>query len=164
MLTLKDVKLVCPSQRGTQLEGIVFYSVSSNPDEIMPKSLFAPLSLDQDENVTNLKKALNNGAIATLWKKEEVVPAFLPTDFPVFFVTNIIESLEMVVKHYIDSYSMKRNETVHTKFLFSIPIKHSGKNELYGHETKDKLAKLQYKVENAIPFAVIDVKGGEELC
>jgi hypothetical protein len=160
MLTLKDVKQICPMQRGTQLEGITIHAVSTNSETGLSKGLFVPLSLDNEENIESLKKALNNGAIATLWKKDEAVPAFLPTDFPVFFVEDYIESFEMVVKHYIDSYSMKRNETVHTQFLFSIPIKHSKKNDFYAKDINKRLDFLKTTVKNVIPSAVFDMKGG----
>ncbi|KAA0548028.1 hypothetical protein FZW96_09845 [Bacillus sp. BGMRC 2118] len=159
MLTLKDVRNIFEEQRGIGLESITFQSVTTNPDVVLPKSLFIPLSFDHDKNVKDLGVALTNGAVGTLWKKGDNVPRYLPTHFPVFFVENYLDALEKVVNYYIETYSMKGNETVHTKFLLPITCKHS---EIYSKEIEETLYNLSTLMKKEIPSLLIEEEGGEE--
>ncbi|MBM6618549.1 hypothetical protein [Bacillus suaedaesalsae] len=161
MLTLKDVRHIFEEQRGIALESISFSTVTTNPNAALPKSLFIPMSFDHEKNVKDLGLALNNGSVGTLWKKNDPVPGYLPTHFPVFFVESYGDALTKVVNYYIETYSMKGNETVHTKFLLPITCIHS---EFYSKEIEDTLYNLSTIMKKEIPNLLIEEKGGEEQC
>lgn len=162
MLTLKDVSHIFEEQRGIALEGIQFHTVTTNPEAVLPKSLFIPLSLEPNNNEKDLRLALHNGAIGALWKKGHIVPRFLPTHFPVFIVDEYLDALKKVVNYYIETYSMKGNETVHTKFLIPITCKQGEKNDSYSKEIEDTLYNLSTIMKKEIPSLLIEEKGGEE--
>jgi UDP-N-acetylmuramyl pentapeptide synthase len=164
MLTLADVKKVCPLQKGVQLDDVGFQVVYSNSELSVSKGLFLPLSLDNEENNSQLKTALNNGAIAVLWRKDHALPSFLPNHFPVFIVDDLLDSLNLIVKNYINSNTVKGTNTVHTNFLFSITIKHNDENISYANAVKDKLINLTTILKKAFPDQVLDEKGGEGPC
>ncbi|WP_456275586.1 hypothetical protein [Bacillus sp. AK128] len=162
MLTLADVLKDCPLQRGLQLDDVVFNVVYSNPELPVSKGLYLPLSLNSEENTENLKQALYQGAIATFWRKEDEMPAFLPTHFPVFLVDNPLETIEVVVNNYIQSYKLKGSSSVDTKFSFSVTIKHIDDNMSYANSVRDKLEELTKRIESINSALIIQKEGGEE--
>jgi hypothetical protein len=161
MLTLADVLMDCPLQRGIQLDDVGFEVVYTNPDLPVSKGLYLPLSLNSEENTENLKRALYQGTIATFWRKEDELPSFLPTHFPVFLVDDPLEAIEVVVNKYIDSYKLKGSSNVNTKFSFSVTIKHIDDNMSYANSVRDKLEDLTKRIESANPALMIQKEGGE---
>ncbi|RDW17927.1 UDP-N-acetylmuramoyl-tripeptide--D-alanyl-D-alanine ligase [Oceanobacillus chungangensis] len=66
----------------------------------LKKSLFVPIVGDNFDGHDYVKQAINNGAVAVLWEKGRSLPAFIPTDFPVFFVEDTLTGLQLLATNY----------------------------------------------------------------
>jgi hypothetical protein len=162
MLTLADVNIVCEFQRGIKLGEIEFHTVYLNEELEVNKGLFIPLH--PDINDTQLKEAINNGAIAALWRIDLEIPGFLPTDFPLFLVKNPVESLKKVIKSYYETNDLKGIPTLETKFIFSISKKHIQQNDSYASAVKEETAQLEKFIHNLLPYKLKIKEGGETEC
>lgn len=164
MLTMADVMKVCPDHRGLKIEDLSFHYVYSDPDLRTKKGLFVPFSQNEEENSQQLRTALNNGAVAAIWRKDHKIPAYIPNHFPIFVTEDVIDTTVRVVNQYIDTYTMKDSSFEHTCFSFPITIKHNDKNISYVNAVKDKVTELDCYLKKSIPSAVLNMKGGEEQC
>ncbi|KGX83756.1 Mur ligase family protein [Pontibacillus marinus] len=92
---------ILPDYQGAVDLGIEIRDVEQNPAHSMKKGLYIPLDKKGD-HADLLKEAISNGAIAAIWDKLTPVPAFLPTDFPLFFVDHLQSSLNEVTEAYLE--------------------------------------------------------------
>ncbi|OZU90409.1 UDP-N-acetylmuramoylalanyl-D-glutamate--2,6-diaminopimelate ligase [Virgibacillus indicus] len=86
--------------KGTAEDEIVIEKVITDSRIKTIKSLFVPIIGDNFDGHDYVKQAVNNGATAVLWSKERELPAFLPADFPVFFVEDTIAALQKMASSY----------------------------------------------------------------
>ncbi len=91
---------VLPEHKGAALLEIVLHDVCASASDSMKKGLFVPLS-ETEDHAELLKEAISNGAVATLWKKEEPIPDFVPTEFPVFLVEDMRAAIMNVAQEYV---------------------------------------------------------------
>jgi hypothetical protein len=111
MLFYEDVKKLFPNTRGVELTGTMFQTVSPLPGIKLEKGLFIPL-----DSHRKLFDSITNGAVASLWKKSEAVPLFVPNHFPLFMV----EDIHAAYRELIHFYNQKNNEEkweIMTKFI-----------------------------------------------
>lgn len=64
------------------------------------KSLFVPITGENFNGHDFIKQAFNNGAVAAFWQKDKEVPAFLPTEFPLFYVEDTLLALQQLATAY----------------------------------------------------------------
>ncbi|QHE52099.1 Mur ligase family protein [Pontibacillus sp. HMF3514] len=95
---------ILPDYQGAVDFGIEIMEVHHNPSHSMKKALYIPVD-KSEAHADLLKEAISNGAIAAIWDKETPAPAFLPTDFPLFFVDHLQASLNEVTEAYLEKVS-----------------------------------------------------------
>ncbi len=95
---------ILPDYQGAVDLGIEIMGVHHNPSHSMKKGLYMPVDKRED-HADLLKEAISNGAIAAIWDKKTPLPAFLPTDFPLFFVDHLQDSLKEVTEAYLERVS-----------------------------------------------------------
>lgn len=78
--------------------------VSIDTRKIEKGNLYVPIQGDRFDGHSFVDKAVENGAVATLWKKDVQNP---PTDIPVIFVENTLEALQALAKSYRDQLDVK---------------------------------------------------------
>ncbi|MGE8204178.1 hypothetical protein ACQKP0_06395 [Heyndrickxia sp. NPDC080065] len=115
MLSFNDVLLISTKTRGFHQVNYSFETVSIFSDLPQPKGLFFPIHDD------NLGKAIENGAIASIWDEKQSLPSYTPNHFPVFFVKDPISRLLQLCEEYIGKSKQKECETM-TKFAFYSPL------------------------------------------
>ncbi|MDY0405964.1 UDP-N-acetylmuramoyl-tripeptide--D-alanyl-D-alanine ligase [Virgibacillus sp. 179-BFC.A HS] len=86
--------------RGKVTDSIHIKSVVTDSRKPGRQSLFVPLAGENFDGHDYLEQAVHNGAVAALWEKKKPLPAFLPTDFPVFFVSDTLTSLQQLAAAY----------------------------------------------------------------
>ena len=104
-LALKDLASLLNDKRGIQDE-ILFWTVSDLAGAKQPKGLFVPLNKESGE----LLEAISNGAVAAIWEKEQTLPHYIPTQFPIFFTNDPAEKLKDIIKLYIEKLDGETNE------------------------------------------------------
>lgn len=63
-------------------------------------SLFIPIIGEQFDGHQFIEKAIENGAVATLWDKSKQLPDTISTDFPVFLVDDTLKALQEMAAQY----------------------------------------------------------------
>jgi hypothetical protein len=104
-LALKDLVRLINDKRGIQDE-ILFWTVSDLAGAKQPKGLFVPLNKESGE----LLEAISNGAVAAIWEKEQTLPHYIPTQFPIFFTNDPAEKLKDIIKLYIEKLDGETNK------------------------------------------------------
>ncbi|MCA0148728.1 MULTISPECIES: hypothetical protein [Rossellomorea] len=89
----------------------------------MEKGLYIPAG---DE--VNLFRSIEKGAIASLWRKGEEIPSFVPNHFPLFIVEDVYRAYVDLQESYKQNYNQEKWEIM-TKFIFS--------SESEQHQTND---------------------------
>lgn len=113
-LTYDDLTKLFPDSKGVK-DDFQFQIVATESTQSQPKGLFIPLYEDSGE----LKEAIGNGAIGAIWNKEVLLPAYIPSQFPVFFTNDLEKAIENILKTYVDQLNGEINEIMNkTKFLF----------------------------------------------
>jgi hypothetical protein len=113
-LTYNDLANIFPDSKGIK-DDFQFYTVSTDATLSQPKGLFIPMFNDSGE----LKDAINNGAIGAIWDVKVEIPTYIPSQFPIFFASDLNKALEIVLKTYTDKLNGDKNEIMNmTKFLF----------------------------------------------
>ncbi|MBL5782137.1 hypothetical protein HV481_10185 [Bacillus sporothermodurans] len=92
MLSIKDINHLSNSMRGINQSNITFELVSIFSDFPQPKGLFIPI------HDANLDKAIENGAIAAIWKENEPLPSYTPNHFPVFLSNSLLQHYLLYVR------------------------------------------------------------------
>ncbi|WP_102335950.1 UDP-N-acetylmuramoyl-tripeptide--D-alanyl-D-alanine ligase [Salimicrobium jeotgali] len=65
------------------------------------QSLFIPIAGENFDAHSFLNKAVENGAVATLWEKGKELPEDVPENFPVFFVEDTVKAMQTLAQNYI---------------------------------------------------------------
>ncbi|CAI8849620.1 MULTISPECIES: UDP-N-acetylmuramoyl-tripeptide--D-alanyl-D-alanine ligase [Bacillus] len=78
--------------------------VSIDTRKITTGNLYIPIQGDRFDGHSFVEKAIENGAVATLWKKNMKNP---PVNIPVIFVEDTLEALQTLAKSYRDQLDVK---------------------------------------------------------
>ncbi|EEM07225.1 UDP-N-acetylmuramoyl-tripeptide--D-alanyl-D- alanine ligase [Bacillus pseudomycoides] len=78
--------------------------VSIDTRKITTGNLYIPIQGDRFDGHSFVEKAIENGAVATLWKKNVQNP---PVNIPVIFVEDTLEALQTLAKSYRDQLDVK---------------------------------------------------------
>ncbi|PFA21834.1 MULTISPECIES: UDP-N-acetylmuramoyl-tripeptide--D-alanyl-D-alanine ligase [Bacillus cereus group] len=103
--TLKQVeKMINGTGLVERYAEITVQGVSIDTRKIEKGNLYVPIQGDRFDGHSFVDKAVENGAVATLWKKDVQNP---PTDIPVIFVEDTLEALQALAKSYRDQLDVK---------------------------------------------------------
>ncbi|MFE3898278.1 MULTISPECIES: UDP-N-acetylmuramoyl-tripeptide--D-alanyl-D-alanine ligase [unclassified Priestia] len=101
------------TQLAAMIPGIVFHrgneaavieGVSIDTRTIQQGNLYIPIKGERFNGHTFVHKAIENGAVATLWNKDEENP---PTDISVILVDDTLEALQQLAKSYRHELDIK---------------------------------------------------------
>lgn len=87
-----------------KFKDLTINGVSTDTRKIKPKQLFIPLKGENFNGHDFLKEAIEKGAIAALWDKNEPRPSL---DFPLILVDNTLEALQKLAKAYREELDIK---------------------------------------------------------
>ncbi|MCM3726043.1 hypothetical protein M3226_10145 [Neobacillus cucumis] len=105
LLALKDLESLFTDKRGIQDE-ILFSTVSDRAAVEQPKGLFVPVNKESGK----LLEAISNGAVAAIWDRDETLPHYIPTQFPVFLTNDLAEAMIDIIKFYIEKLDGETNK------------------------------------------------------
>lgn len=102
---LKEIQEMCKgSGLDLKYEDILIKGVSIDSREIHLNQLFIPLAGDNFNGHEFLKNSIENGAIASLWNKDEPLPNI---DFPLIIVDDTLLALQDLAKSYRSQLNTK---------------------------------------------------------
>ncbi|MEH7118692.1 hypothetical protein V7128_14895 [Neobacillus vireti] len=117
-LALEDLASLLNDKRGVQDE-LWFHTVSDRAASVEPKGLFVPLNKESGD----LLEAISNGAVAAIWDKEDTLPHYLPTQFPIFYTNDPAEAMKDIINLYIEKLDGETNKHMErTNFIISSKI------------------------------------------
>ncbi|MBC2684117.1 UDP-N-acetylmuramoyl-tripeptide--D-alanyl-D-alanine ligase [Bacillus toyonensis] len=103
--TLKQVEqMINGTGLAEQYEGITIQGVSIDTRKIEKGNLYVPIQGEHFDGHAFVDKAVENGAVATLWMKDV---ANSPENLPVIFVEDTLLALQMLAKNYRDQLDVK---------------------------------------------------------
>ncbi len=95
---LKEIQKMCGgSNLAKKYEDLSINGVSIDSRNIEKNQLFIPLSGDKFNGHEFLDKAIENGALASLWNKDEALPK---VDFPLILVEDTLLALQSLARSY----------------------------------------------------------------
>lgn len=100
IFTTKWLLTIFDKYQGTAADNISIQEVITDSRLKSNKSLFVPLIGEKFDGHDHVKQAFDNGAVAMLWDQTKILPDFLPTDFPVFYVRNTLTALQQLASAY----------------------------------------------------------------
>ena len=100
-LSLAEISEIFPSNRGTTSSSIYVQEIITDSRKKSAKWLFIPIIGDKFDGHDFLKDAIYNGAIAAVWQENKEIPAFVPTDFPLYLVQDTTDALQSIAKYYL---------------------------------------------------------------
>lgn len=99
--SLKDIEKLAEGFGSLEkFQDIKVAGVSTDTRKIVENNLFVPLIGENFDGHKFLDKAIENGAVASLWQKDIPLPEI---DFPLIFVNDTLEALQILSKNYRDS-------------------------------------------------------------
>ncbi|MFC9419027.1 UDP-N-acetylmuramoyl-tripeptide--D-alanyl-D-alanine ligase [Bacillus mobilis] len=103
--TLKQVEqMVNGTGLAEQYEGSTIQGVSIDTRKIEKGNLYVPIQGERFDGHAFVEKAVENGAVATLWMKDVANP---PENLPIIFVEDTLSALQMLAKNYRDQLDVK---------------------------------------------------------
>ncbi|MFZ3576513.1 UDP-N-acetylmuramoyl-tripeptide--D-alanyl-D-alanine ligase [Virgibacillus sp. DJP39] len=100
LFNTKWVSTIFPNHQGLAEDKIQINEIVTDSRVRSNKSLFVPIQGENFDAHDYIKQAFDNGAVAAMWNKTKGLPAFLPTDFPVFLVDDTLEALQNLASNY----------------------------------------------------------------
>ncbi|PKR78536.1 UDP-N-acetylmuramoyl-tripeptide--D-alanyl-D-alanine ligase [Halalkalibacillus sediminis] len=98
-LSTLDLLNLFPEHKGKAKDDISIYEVFTDSRHEASHGLFVPIIGENFDAHDYILEAIDNGAVAALWSKNELHRG-IPTDFPIFFVEDTIEALQDVATYY----------------------------------------------------------------
>lgn len=143
MLLYKHVKELFPLTKGIQEDTLPFHTVYISSEETVSKGLYIPIVDSTDKEYSDyLLEAINGGAIAAIWPKDEPIPSFVPNHFPTFMVNDTLEAIEKLVDFYEDKIP-----TLQTGFRLSKTDNHNEENFTYDNPVTRRLINLTNRID-----------------
>ncbi|KEK22398.1 UDP-N-acetylmuramoyl-tripeptide--D-alanyl-D-alanine ligase [Bacillus gaemokensis] len=103
--TVKQIEqMVAGTGLGEEFSHITVQGVSIDTRKIEKGNLYIPIQGDRFDGHSFVDKAIENGAVATLWKNDVQNP---PVNIPVIFVEDTLEALQTLAKSYRDQLDVK---------------------------------------------------------
>lgn len=96
-ITSTFIRTVYPSFTGT--EEITFTSVFTDSRKQVEQGLFVPLVGERFDGHSFVQKAVESGAIASLWQQDHPVPE--DVSIPLFLVKDTLQALQTIAKMYV---------------------------------------------------------------
>ncbi|MBD8068393.1 hypothetical protein [Bacillus sp. PS06] len=138
MLSYQDLKTLFKEYRGTP-DNIEFHELYIDPTKKVNRGLFVPLSQDP---TADLKQALYNGAIGSLWKKEIELPSFLPNHFPLFIVEEQVDAIKQVIT-LVKKNKGINEQTMETRISLTFGNTHIEEGNTFEQEIMKEIKALQ---------------------
>ncbi|MFD1018079.1 UDP-N-acetylmuramoyl-tripeptide--D-alanyl-D-alanine ligase [Thalassobacillus hwangdonensis] len=107
LFTINELNQLFTEARGEHKDSIPVKSIMTDSRRVHDQSLFVPIVGENFDAHDFLKKAIENGAIGALWQKDKKVPAYVPTDFPLFLVEDTTLGLQQMAGFYLQKVSPK---------------------------------------------------------
>ncbi|MFS0823706.1 hypothetical protein [Bacillus sp. 1P02SD] len=140
MLSNQDMWTLFEEAYGFNHQNFDFEEVITDPKIVTKRGLY--ISIEQEKRDEFLKLALYNGAVATVWPKNEKLPLFLPNHFPVFIVKDPLPALNQILEFYLKKIEENGYDTM-TKFkLFTNEVKSMKQNDQTVEQIKMIVRKL----------------------
>lgn len=116
-LLYSDLIPLFSKRLGIEEPTIKFNTISAFGNISQPKGIFIPLY----DNTKELGKAIENGAIAAIWKEDIPVPDFAPNHFIIFYTNDLWKGLKSMLETYQrkleQSKSNEQNEKANIYFI-----------------------------------------------
>lgn len=100
LFTTNEICHLYPDSLGAVTDDIPIHQVSTDSRIKMTHGLFVPLIGDKFNGHKFVDQAIENGAVAMFWDKDESLPNHIPNDFPIFFVDDAVEALQELAVDY----------------------------------------------------------------
>ncbi|MBS4534331.1 UDP-N-acetylmuramoyl-tripeptide--D-alanyl-D-alanine ligase [Clostridium sp. D2Q-14] len=102
---LKEIENMIKGQElNNEYNDVYIKGVSTDTRTIKNEQLFIPIIGENFDGHEFIKKAIENGAIATLWDKKHPIPDI---DFPFILVDNTLKAIQNLSKAYRDQLDIK---------------------------------------------------------
>ncbi|MGH1052614.1 UDP-N-acetylmuramoyl-tripeptide--D-alanyl-D-alanine ligase [Bacillus cytotoxicus] len=103
--TLKQIeKMVNGTGLAEKYFDMTAQGVSIDTRKMEKGNVYVPIQGERFDGHSFVEKAIENGAVATLWKRDVQNP---PANMPVIFVEDTLEALQMLAKNYRDQLNVK---------------------------------------------------------
>ncbi|WP_338469910.1 hypothetical protein R4Z10_13970 [Niallia sp. XMNu-256] len=112
MLTYDDLSQIFPKKVKFVNPSMKFLTVSAFAHYPQQKGIFIPLYRHSGE----LKEAIKNGAIGTLWESDSPLPPYTPNHFIVFYTKDIWKDLRIMLEKY-EKKLLNNDDGWYTQFL-----------------------------------------------
>lgn len=100
--TTKWLATIFPEHQGNVDSNLLIDQVTTDSRVKVENALFIPLVGDQFDGHDHVRQAIDQGSIAIIWDKNKQLPEFISNEFPVFFVHDTLEALQVLAMHYRD--------------------------------------------------------------
>lgn len=100
LFTLIELQAVFPEHMGNTNQQINLKEISSDSRLAMDQALFVPIVGDNFDGHAYIEKAIEQGAVATLWDKSKSIPEDLSADFVFFLVADTTLALQQLAQYY----------------------------------------------------------------
>ncbi|WP_280769083.1 hypothetical protein [Salipaludibacillus daqingensis] len=95
------IKSVCSEIEGTFTITFMAKGVCFDMNRLKEGEIFVPMNDQRYDGHQFIETAIENGAVATFWKKDHDLPPTLPNNFPIFFVDDPLEAVEKMADRYL---------------------------------------------------------------
>lgn len=100
LFTLAELQTVLPKQIGNTKQQINFKEISSDSRLAMDHALFVPIVGDNFDGHAYIEKAVEQGAVATLWDESKAIPGTVSEDVVFFLVEDTTVALQQIAQYY----------------------------------------------------------------
>lgn len=150
-LTYGDLAKLFPKVKGIQFHELFFHTVATISDVPQLKGIYIPF----EDKTGELKKAIENGAIAALWDERKEIPPYTPNHFPIFFTNDLLKGLKDMMEIYLEKINQAdKLQKEGTHFLFIDEMRLKENNSTYdiavmAEKINNVRARLQERKEGA---------------
>lgn len=81
-------------------ESLSIQEVTTDSRKETSNSLFIPIVGESFDGHDFIIQAIENGAVATIWRKDKQLPNKMPVNFPIFYVEDTISALQILAREY----------------------------------------------------------------
>ena len=100
LFTTQWLTTVFPNHQGDVLTSPSIAEVTTDSRLETQHALFLPLVGEHFDGHHHVKQALDHGAVAIIWNESIPLPAFLPSNLPIYFVTDTLVALQHLAIAY----------------------------------------------------------------
>lgn len=100
LVTIKELKSVFPDNMGNAAESTQIKMIQSDSRLPVEQALFIPIAGDNFDGHAYIEKAIEQGAIATLWDRSKEIPKAVSEELIFFFVEDTITALQQLAAYY----------------------------------------------------------------